>query len=205
MAQTALSFRQRKLLKKGRPRVVGAVREPNGRISRSAKAKEGDPYGWFAPRIVKDMSKHPIDALHERGAITEDQSRAAFSWIADRQASGLPGVAPKGVNLMGVRASSEGEGQAPLARRYNEASHVLKSRCGVYGHTLAYAVCIQGESNRVIDDYFARIAHKPVIDPTPEQRRTWDHLRLAFEELERYYAAQTMKKKNAPVDKSASA
>lgn len=148
------------------------------------------------------MVKHPIDALYERGAISEDQSRAAFSWLADRQASGLPTVAPKGVNLLGLRGAAEGDGQAPSARRYNEATHIVKARCGVYGHALVYGVCIEGSPNKVINDYFARISHRPVIDPTAEQRRTWEHLRLAFEELERYYANQSAKRaKAAPVDK----
>lgn len=195
MAQTALSNKQRKLIKQGRPRIAGPLREPNGRLSRSARAKTDPVYSWMAPSIVREMNKHPIDMLSDLEAISADQRQAAFSWIADRAASGLPYTAPKGVNLSGVRAAAEdfsmGERGAASARRYNESSHVLRSRAGVYGHTLAFEACIEGKRNKVIDEYFSCIKGKPAKEPTVLQKVAWGHLKLAFEELERYYAAQT--------------
>jgi len=190
MSQTALSFKQRKLIKQGRKREQGA-REPNGRLSRSAKAKTDPVYSWLAPSIVEKMNKHPIDMLADLGAISADQRSAAFSWIADRAASGLPYVAPHGLNLTGVRAASEDYSSASSARRYNEVSHVLRNRCGVYGHTLAYEACIEGKRNSVIDGYFMRTMGKPAKDAAPAQKVAWEHLRMAFEQLEQYYAAQT--------------
>lgn len=193
MAQTALSNRQRKLLKQGRKREQGA-REPNGRLSRSAKAKTDPVYSWLAPSIVRDMNKHPIDMLADLEAITADQRHAAFSWVSDRAASGLPYVAPKGLNLTGVRAAAEDYSSVSSARRYNESSHVLRSRCGVYGFTMLYEACIEGKRNPIIDTYFMRTRRKPEPLPVNDgQRMAWEHMKLGFEELERYYAAQTLR------------
>lgn len=198
MSKTPLSNRQRKLLKKGRPRVSAALREPNGRISRAAKKKTDPVYSWFAPSIVRAMNKHPIDMLADIDAITADQRAAAFAWIADRAASGLPYAAPKGLNLSGIRAAAEDYSSVSSARRYNESSHVLRSRCGVYGHTLMYEACIEGKRNPSIDGYWSRKRSKPEAkDPTQPQTVAWEHMRLAFEELERYYAAQARRKVSA--------
>lgn len=197
-----LSKKHRRILRKeGRKRAPGA-REPNGRLSRSEQKKIDPAYSWFAPSIVREMNKHPIDMLTDIGAINADQRSAAFSWIADRAASGLPYAAPKGLNMTGVRAASEdfstGTKGVASARRYNESSHVLRSRCGVYGHTLMFEACIEGKRNSLVDGYFSRTRSKTnKQDPTAHQKIAWEHMKLGFEELERYYAAQTRRKVGA--------
>jgi hypothetical protein len=199
MAQVALSNRQRRLMKKGRPRLVGIARQPNGQPSR-AKGNVAPVYSWLAPSLVREMNVHPVDKLEQRGAITPDQRRAAYSWIADRAASGLPYPAPPSLNLTGVRAAAEDYGIAGAARRYNEMCHVLKNRCGVYGHSLAHEMVIQGQLNRVIESYLFRIGQRPALDPLPRQHLAWRHLQLAFTEMENYYAAQAKRKLDRKTD-----
>lgn len=191
MAQTAISNRQRKLMKKGRPRLFGVARQPNGQPSR-AKAHVAPSYNYLAPSLVKQANMNPIDRLESRGDITADQARAAFAWVSDRGNAGLPYAAPPTLNLNAVRAAGDLRDNIGATRRYNEACHVLKNRCGVLGHSLAYEAIIQGQLNKVIEDFLYRRDEK--IDPAPRQKLVWDHLMLAFKELERHYGAQPVRK-----------
>lgn len=185
MAQTALSNRQRRIIRKaGRPRAFGILREPNGRASR---AKVEPPNVWLAPEIVKRMNTHPIDALETRGAITADMRRTAFRWLSDRALSGLPFTSPPASDLLAVKASADRKELESAKRRYHELHALLTKRCGAYGCGLFYELTIEGRMPEIAAQYFARLDMKPMRDPTEGQRRTWEHLRLAFEEAMKYY------------------
>lgn len=189
----ALSNKQRRVIRKtGRHRLFNIPRQPNGQPSRAkAHRVATEPhYPWLAPVITLELNMHPVDKLEQRGAITADQRAAAFAWIGDRMASGMPCPDPPHLDMERVRAVSNQYSDPSRAHRFKEASHILRSRCGVYGHTLAYEAIIQGLANKVVEDYFTRLDHKPMRDPTERQQLTWNHLRMAFAELEGYYAIQ---------------
>lgn len=191
MAQTAISNRQRKLMKKGRPRLFGVARQPNGQPSR-AKANLTPAYSYLAPSLVKQLNMHPVDNLEKRGLITADQARAAMAWVSDRGNAGLPYTAPPTLNMESVRSAGDLRDNIGATRRYNEACHILKNRCGVLGHTLAYEAIIQGQLNSVVENYLYR--RDEGMDPAPRQLLVYNHLLMAFKELERHYSAQPLRK-----------
>lgn len=197
MAQSALSNRQRRIMKKGRPRLFSVPRQPNGQPSR-AKGNVASSPSWFAPELVRAMNKHPIDMLEERGRITADQRAAAYNWIADRRRNGLPYTDPPALDMDRVRAAENRRDAPGATRRYHEVSTRLQNKAGVYGYSLAYETIIQARLNKVLTDYFWRIEQK--MDPTERQHLTWQHLQIAFREMEHYYATQLTKKPRAVED-----
>lgn len=179
------------LIKSGRPRNTPKEREPNGRASRRKQYQELTP-SWFAPSIARGMNMYTIDALEKRGAIASDEARAAYDWLGDRAATGLPFTAPAGLDMERIRAS-EGEDSAEMSmrrvgatRRYSDLTTVLKQRCGVYGYQLAYQTIIEGKQPEAVAQYWFRIGEK--LDPTERQIVAWQHLKLAFTEIEAFYA-----------------
>lgn len=185
------------LIKAGRPRKFGINRQPNGQPSRRKADVELTP-SWFAPSIARGMNMYTIDALEKRGAITPDQARAAYDWLGDRAATGLPFTAPAGLDMERIRAS-EGEDSAEMSmrrvgatRRYGDVTNILKQRCGVYGYQLAYQSIIEGKQPEAVAQYWFRIGQKQ--DPTERQIVAWQHLLLAFVEIEAFYALSKKRK-----------
>lgn len=191
--RTPLSKKARKLMHKGRERLFGVAREPNGRRSRRKKY-EPPAYSWLAPGIKEELNMHPVEALFKREAITNDMKRAAYSWIADRAATGLPYPCPPNIDLSGIRAAAEERSVAGAARRYHDLNKILKERCGVYGHNLAYETCIQGQQNAGVANYWQRRGQKPPVDPSQQQLVAWLHLQKAFVEMENFYALQAVRR-----------
>lgn len=194
-----LSNRQRKILKKaGRHRLFDIPRQPNGQPSRAKayRAKTDPQYSWLAPVIVLELNMHPVDTLEKRGVITADQRRAAYTWIADRAASGLPKayITSPSLDMVALRAASEDHSIVGAAKRYNELTHILKNRCGVLGHSLAHEAIIQGHLNRVVENYLYRTGQKPALDPTERQYLVWRHLMMAFEVMEGFYSIQAKRR-----------
>src|SRR5690242_5852145 len=113
--------RNAKLIAAGRPREFGVTREPNGRRSRRKEYYEPS-ISWLAPRVLQEMTMHPVDALHKRGAISQDQRRAAFTWLKDRERAGLPTVIPPTIDLSSLPSiRGSGEGENPRAADSNRS------------------------------------------------------------------------------------
>jgi hypothetical protein len=187
--------RAQKLIKQTRPRQMDIDREPNGRRSRRKTYQPPEP-SWLAPALKRIYAMHPTVALETRGAITSDQCRAAHSWVADRMASALPYTAPSSLDLDRVRSPW---GDTPddmrgidANRRYNDLHNILTQRCGVFGRDLAFRTIIQGEQDEAVAQYWHRIGAR--MDPTPRQITSWQHLAMAFVEIENFYALQVRRK-----------
>ena len=187
--------RAAKLIKAGRKRLYGIERQPNGQPSRKKQYTPPEP-SWFAPSIKRGLNMYTIDALESRGCITPDQAKAAYSWVADRSRTGLPYTRPPALDMNKIVGAAAELDKISATRRYHDLNTILKHRCGVYGHSLAYATIIEGKQDEAVAQYWFRVGNK--ADPTQRQIVAWQHLKLAFEEIENFYALATKKKLDRP-------
>jgi hypothetical protein len=185
--------RAAKLIKAGRPRLFAIERQPNGQPSRRKQYHPPEP-SWLAPSIKRGLNMYTVDALASRGCITQDQAKAAYSWIADRSRTGLPYTRPPALDMNKVIGAVEVLDKISATRRYHDLNTILKQRCGVFGHSLAYVTIIEGRQDEAVAQYWFRLGQSPKIDPTSRQIMAWQHLKLAFEEIENFYATVTKKK-----------
>jgi hypothetical protein len=189
--------RAARLIKAGRPRDFSISREPNGRRSRRKEYHEPGP-SWLAPSIAKEINMHPVEALYERGAITQDQKISAYRWLRDRKVACYPTLDPPGVDLEQIPGARGESGDDPrrvaeAKARYNELHRKLLYACGQFGLNLAFSTIIEHRQDTDVANYWTRLGHR--TDPTARQTLCWRHLLMAFGEIEAYYAAQISKKR----------
>ena len=194
--------RAAKLIAQGRPREFGVTREPNGRRSRRKEYHEPGP-SWFAPSIAKELCMHPVEALYERGAISQDQKISAYRWLRDRKVAGYPTLDPPGVDLAklpGIKSADEGDPKRAIEAKqcYNELHRRLMYSCGQFGLNLAFDTIIRHMQDPDVANYWTRLGNR--MDPNQRQTICWRHLLMAFGEIEAYYAEHTTKRRNEKRD-----